>query len=73
MTEALLVNPYDIDQIASRIEEALEMSAAERAARMSAMRAKLHANDLEQWSSNFLDSLIGSRGIEHHAVQLTAD
>jgi len=73
LTEALLVNPYDIDQIAARIEEALEMPAQERTARMSAMRAKLHANDLERWSTNFLDSLIGSRGFEHHAVQLSAD
>jgi len=73
MTEALLVNPYDIDQIASRIEEALEMPTEERTARMSALRAKLHANDLERWSTNFLDSLIGSRSFEHHAFQLSAD
>jgi len=73
MTEALLVNPYDLDQIASRIEEALEMPAEERVSRMSALRAKLHANDLERWSATFLHSLIGARALEHHTAELTAD
>jgi trehalose 6-phosphate synthase/phosphatase len=72
MTEALLVNPYDVDQIAMRIEEALEMHPEERRARMSALRSKLRANDLERWSSTFLDSLTGSRALEH-SIEVTAD
>ena len=73
MTDALLVNPYDLDQIAARIEEALEMPAQQQVARMSALRAKLRANDLESWSTTFLDSLIGRRALEQPAVELTAD
>jgi trehalose-6-phosphate synthase len=73
MTEALLVNPYDLDQIAARIEEALEMPAKQQITRMSSLRAKLRANDLESWSTTFLDSLIGRRALEQPAAELTAD
>jgi trehalose 6-phosphate synthase/phosphatase len=57
LTEALLVNPYDADQIADRLKRAVEMSAAEKAARMSALRAKIHQNNLEYWSGKFLRAL----------------
>jgi alpha,alpha-trehalose-phosphate synthase [UDP-forming] len=57
LTEALLVNPYDADQIAERLCQAMEMEPAEKAARMRAMRAKVHANNLERWSENFLSQL----------------
>ncbi len=73
MTEALLVNPYDIDQIASRIEQALEMPAEERGARMGALREKVRVNDLERWSSSFLSALHGSRALEQTAAGITAD
>ncbi len=74
MTEALLVNPYDLDQIATRIEEALEMPAEERGARMSALRDKIRTNDLEQWSSNFLTALFRSRALEEPAAaEVSAD
>jgi trehalose-6-phosphate synthase len=73
MTDALLVNPYDVDQIAARIEEALEMPAQQQVARMSALRTKLRAHDLESWSTTFLESLIGRRALEQPAAELTAD
>lgn len=57
LTDALLVNPYDADQIADRIKRALDMSETEKAARMSALRAKIHENNLEYWSKQFLSAL----------------
>jgi alpha,alpha-trehalose-phosphate synthase [UDP-forming] len=57
LEEALLVNPYDMDAIASSLRHALTMSAAERAARMNALRARVHGNNLEHWSQNFLGML----------------
>jgi trehalose 6-phosphate synthase/phosphatase len=57
LTESLLVNPYDADQIAERLLQAVEMDAAEKATRMQAMRAKVHANNLERWSERFLAEL----------------
>jgi trehalose-6-phosphate synthase len=57
LTEALLVNPYDINQIADRLKRAVDMSATERAERMNALRAKVFANNLEYWSEKFLSTL----------------
>ena len=57
LTEALLVNPYDINQIADRLKCAVDMSATERAERMNALRTKVFANNLEYWSEKFLSTL----------------
>ncbi len=62
LTEALLVNPYDADQIAERLRQAVEMSRAEQSSRMSAMRGKVQANNLERWSESFLAELSPDRG-----------
>jgi trehalose 6-phosphate synthase/phosphatase len=57
LPEALLVNPYNIDQIAERIKEALTMSDEMKKERMRALRSRIHNNNLEQWSSAFLTAL----------------
>jgi trehalose 6-phosphate synthase/phosphatase len=57
LKEALLVNPYDMDAIASRLKQALTMEEAERRIRMSALRARVHGNNLDRWSRNFLGAL----------------
>ncbi len=58
MTEALLVNPYNIEAIAKRITQALEMSPSERASRMRALRQKIRSNNLERWFASFLHALL---------------
>jgi trehalose-6-phosphate synthase len=65
LTEALLVNPYDINQIADRLKAAVNMSATERATRMSALRAKVMANNLEYWSEKFLNALAPETALAH--------
>jgi trehalose 6-phosphate synthase/phosphatase len=67
LTQALLVNPYDIDAIAARLKQALEMSPTERAARMRAMRAQVHRNNLEHWSELFLNALLPERNLAAEA------
>ena len=62
LSEALMVNPYSVDQVADRIYQAVEMDPAERARRFGAMRAKVHANNLEVWSGSFLDALDTAAG-----------
>ncbi|MGH7935001.1 MAG: alpha,alpha-trehalose-phosphate synthase (UDP-forming) [Candidatus Binataceae bacterium] len=57
LTEALLVNPYDTDQIAERLKQAAEMSSVEKARRSHAMRTQIHQNNLEHWSAKFLNAL----------------
>ena len=62
LPEALIVNPYDIDQIAARLKDALTMSPEDRARRMYALRKSVRSNDLDHWSSKFL----GALGEAHH-------
>jgi trehalose 6-phosphate synthase/phosphatase len=57
LTQALLVNPYDIDALARSLRQAIDMDPAEKADRLRAMRATIDANDLEYWSAKFLRAL----------------
>jgi len=59
LAEALLVNPYSIDQIAARLKEAVEMPLGERQARLSRLRKRVESNDLAFWSGQFLHALLG--------------
>jgi trehalose 6-phosphate synthase/phosphatase len=58
LTDALLVNPYDIDGTADAIHNALTMDPAERRRRMRALRQQVSANDVHRWVSTFLDTLM---------------
>jgi trehalose 6-phosphate synthase/phosphatase len=57
LTDAILVNPYDIDGTADAIHAALTMDPAERRRRMRALREQVAANDVHRWVSTFLDTL----------------
>ena len=59
LAEALLVNPYSIDQIAARLKEAVEMPLCERQARLKRLRKRVERNDLAFWSGEFLRALLG--------------
>jgi trehalose 6-phosphate synthase len=50
---ALMVNPYDIETVASSIRVALEMSEAEQGMRMQTMRSHIRAHDVFQWFRSF--------------------
>jgi trehalose 6-phosphate synthase/phosphatase len=68
MTDALLVNPYNIDAIADRLREALEMRPEARAQRMRALREKIRHNNLERWSANFLGALTTETSVEPRSI-----
>ena len=57
---ALIVNPYDIEAIKQAMVAAIEMPAAERAARQQTMRAAVEHNDVHRWARNFLARLESS-------------
>jgi trehalose 6-phosphate synthase/phosphatase len=57
LTDALLVNPYDIDGTADAIHAALTMDLAERRRRMRALREQVSANDVHRWVASFLERL----------------
>ncbi len=68
LKEALLVNPYDMDAMASALKQALTMTAQERGARMGALRARVHGNNLDHWSHNFLSALEQQNALGRYAT-----
>jgi alpha,alpha-trehalose-phosphate synthase [UDP-forming] len=52
--DALLVNPYDIEQMADTILKAFRMSQAERSARMKRMRHGVRKENVFWWVDSFL-------------------
>jgi len=57
LRDALLVNPYDTNGVAEAIHRALEMSRAERRARMQRMRRHLMEHNVYHWAANILADL----------------
>jgi trehalose 6-phosphate synthase/phosphatase len=57
LTEALLVNPYDVDAVAEQIRVAIEMPLEERRTRLKRLRDRVARNNLEAWSEKFLTAL----------------
>lgn len=57
MTQAWLVNPYDIEGLKRTIMAALEEPEPEALARMAALRAGVFAEDVTAWAETFLSSI----------------
>ena len=55
--DALLVNPYDINQIADMIRKALEMPAEERQTRMKRMRRVVREHNVYRWAAELISEL----------------
>jgi len=61
LTDALLVNPYSIDQIAARLSEGVAMPVAERRERLGRLRAQIEESNLDYWADSFLGALLAER------------
>ncbi len=59
--DSLLVNPYDVEQVAESIHVALEMQADERGARMHQMRRVVKEHNIYRWAATLLSELGGIR------------
>ncbi len=57
LQDALLVNPYDIEQVADAIRYALEMDPVEREARMTRMRRVVRENNIYRWAADLIAEL----------------
>ncbi len=57
LRDALMVNPYDTEQVASAIYFALEMNPEERTARMRRMRRAVKDNNIYRWAANLIGEL----------------
>ena len=57
LSEALMVNPFDVEGAAATYYRALSMSEDERRSRMMALRLRVLAYDAGRWADRFLDTL----------------
>jgi trehalose 6-phosphate synthase len=57
LTDALLVNPYDISQMSEALHQALEMPEAEQIKRMQWMRNAVKEHNIFRWAANLLSDL----------------
>lgn len=57
LTSALIVNPYDRDEVAAALNTALTMPRTERISRYNDMMAVLRKNDISAWRESFLKDL----------------
>jgi trehalose-6-phosphate synthase len=57
LSDALLVNPYDVMQLSEAIHTALEMPEAEQAKRMQWMRRAVREHNIYRWAANLLSDL----------------
>jgi alpha,alpha-trehalose-phosphate synthase [UDP-forming] len=61
MRDALIVNPYDAEQMAEAIHQALEMDPDEKSARMRRMRETIRENNIYRWAGNLITELSNVR------------
>jgi trehalose 6-phosphate synthase len=57
LRDALLVNPYDIDETAEALRRALEMEPEEKELRMQRMRRTVRENNVYRWAANLVAEL----------------
>jgi trehalose 6-phosphate synthase len=58
LKDALIVNPYDIEQVAESINQALQMPLSEQKTRMKRMREIIENNNVYRWSAEILKTMI---------------
>ncbi len=69
LPEALIINPYDTEEFAAAIHQAITMDAKERRQRMTRMRLRIEEFNIYRWAADFLSTLAQT---EHKAQPGTA-
>jgi trehalose 6-phosphate synthase len=72
--EALLINPFALDEFAETLRQALEMSEEEQERRMRRMRQQLADNNIYRWAGMLLSEagkLVETRHVLHEAPVLS--
>jgi len=61
LTDALLVNPYDVQQLADGIHQALDMSEEQQMVRMHRLRRHVREHNVYRWAAQLLSDLTDIR------------
>ncbi|MBV8737764.1 MAG: alpha,alpha-trehalose-phosphate synthase (UDP-forming) [Alphaproteobacteria bacterium] len=62
LSEAVLVNPFDVEGMAEAIRQGLDMPLGERQERWTAMMKTIQHNDIAHWRESFIAALQASGG-----------
>ena len=73
LVDALVVNPYDTEEVATAIHRALEMPPEKSRLRMSRMRAVVKEHNIYRWAGNLIAELCEIRTSATPAEQDAAD
>jgi trehalose-6-phosphate synthase len=71
LRDALIVNPYDIQQLSEAMRQALEMTPSQCRSRMQNMRRTVREHNVYKWASDLLSALVEirtERGERHEAA-----
>ena len=72
LNEALIVNPYHIEQTAKALYQALTMPPAEQRERMRSMRAMVRDFNVYRWAANMLRDASSQRQSDRIAARISA-
>lgn len=64
LADALVVNPYDTEELADSIRQALEMRPEARRRRMARMRTTVREHNIYRWAGNLIGELCEIRTVE---------
>ena len=63
LTDAILINPYSIEEFAESIRQAIEMPVGEKKRRMENMRKTIAENNVYRWAGNIITELTALKKI----------
>jgi trehalose 6-phosphate synthase/phosphatase len=72
LTDAILINPYNIEQMADAIKLALEMPKEERKTRMAKMREVVAKQNVYRWAGKFLTDILDLKAVPQILIPLDA-
>jgi trehalose 6-phosphate synthase len=58
LTDALLINPFSVEEVADAMHQALTMPEAERRRRMQKLRAAVEENNVYRWAGKVISALL---------------
>ena len=62
LPDALLINPYDAEDFAKKLDQAIQMPEAQKSERMRRMRRVVRQNNIYAWAGRFLQEMTRSSG-----------
>jgi len=63
LTDAILINPYSIEEFADSIKFAIQMPKEEKQRRMENMRKVVAENNIYRWAANIINEMIALKKI----------